>query len=366
MALIFTGEPEEKFIHLLQERVRSHNAVNRTRERALRLLRIKAIVYSGLFLLIYLSILWWPAGSLPALFIRYLLLGLASLLMAFIISHDASHGTFSQNTSINDYLFTISFSLLGVNAYLWKIRHIASHHVFPNVDGGDVDIEDNTLVRFCPHRPWRPFHRYQHFYAPVLYAFFTLYWSLVKDFIYFRKKRIGNLERLHHPAHEYWKLLFWKSTYFLLMLGLPVWVGRLPLGWVLTAWLLMHVTLSLVLILTLITSHLTLETAFPKADPSGKLPYPYYWHQLATSLDFYPSSRLANWFWGGFNSHTAHHLFPRWPHPSYPELSVIIRQTAIESGYPYHERTFWQALRSHFLFLKKMGRPMEYQLQTSV
>jgi linoleoyl-CoA desaturase len=121
------------------------------------------------------------------------------------------------------------------------------------------------------------------------------------------------------------------------------------------AWVIMHLVLSLIFVLTLITSHLTLVTDFPLPDANGTLPKPYYWHQLATSADFYPTSRLANFFWGGFNSHAAHHLFPNYPHTLYPRLSVAVQQTARDEGYPYHEMNFFEAIRSHFQFLKKMG-----------
>ena len=49
----------------------------------------------------------------------------------------------------------LSFSLLGVSAYLWRMRHTRSHHVFPNVNGCDVDIDENPFVRLSPNQPWR-------------------------------------------------------------------------------------------------------------------------------------------------------------------------------------------------------------------
>jgi hypothetical protein len=79
-------------------------------------------------------------------------------------------------------------------------------------------------------------------------------------------------------------------------------------------------------VLTLIISHLSLETDFPKADDQGYLPYDYYEHQLAVSLDYHPTSRLANWIFGGFNSHAAHHLFPGLPHTVYTIITPAIKK----------------------------------------
>ncbi len=44
---------------------------------------------------------WFPASFSQTL-LRYLALGIASLLMAFNISHDAAHGSFSKSKIVNN------------------------------------------------------------------------------------------------------------------------------------------------------------------------------------------------------------------------------------------------------------------------
>jgi len=98
-----------------------------------------------------------------------------------------------------------------------------------------------------------------------------------------------------------------------------------------------------------------METHFPEIDENGFLPYDYYTHQLATSLDYSPTSKLCNWFLGGFNAHAAHHLYPRLPHTIYPVISELIEEKAKEFNIPYHKLSFTKAIRSHYRYLKMMG-----------
>lgn len=107
----------------------------------------------------------------------------------------------------------------------------------------------------------------------------------------------------------------------------------------------------------LIATHLSMETQFPQKDEKGILPGDYYAHQLATSLDYAPGSRICNWFLGGFNAHAAHHLYPRLPHTTYPCISLLIEKKAKEFNIQYNKLSLVDAIRSHYRFLKAMGNP---------
>ena len=83
-------------------------------------------------------------------------------------------------------------------------------------------------------------------------------------------------------------------------------------------------------------------------------------HQLKTTANFASKSKLANFLCGGLNLQVEHHLFPKICHVHYYNLSNIVKQTAFEFNLPYHSnRSFSSALRSHYLFLKKLGRPVK-------
>ena len=324
---------------------------------ARRLMYIKFIFYALLFLGLYFNIYNPAVINRPWLLIlNYMGLGLSGILLAFNCAHDCVHHTFSAHKKLNKRLFYIVFNAQGVNASLWRKRHIASHHVFPNVDGCDADIDDNPFIRLSASQPLRKVQRYQHLYATLLYSLYTLHWILVKDFIYLRKKQLANLSNQHYATAFVIELLALKLSYFVYMIVLPVWLGGIPAGLVLTAFLIMHLFISLFFVLTLIISHLSMETAFPLADENGLLPFDYYEHQLAVSLDYHACSPLANWIFGGFNSHTAHHLFPHLPHTVYNYISPDIKRLSLAHGLPYHELSIPKAIASHYRYLKHLSK----------
>jgi linoleoyl-CoA desaturase len=291
---------------------------------------------------------------LSFLVLHYVVLGLSGVLLAFNVAHDATHGSFSKNRIINKLIYYSSFNLNGTNAYLWGIRHKSSHHIFPNVDGCDADIDDNPLIRLSSTKAWRPHHQYQAWYAPLIYLVYTLHWVLFKDFLYLTKKKLANLQSIKHSFRQVGDVFFWKALYVTMYIILPVMYGY-SLKWVLLSFLFLHIAISLLFILSLIVSHLTLETDFPVPDAKNKLPYNYYRHQLATSLDYAPASHTVNFIFGGFNSHAAHHLFPAYPHTVYADIAPIIRELAAKHGYKYNCLPWYKAIASHFRYLHKLG-----------
>lgn len=144
-------------------------------KKANKLLRIKTIFYILLFTGSYSLLFFAGHTSFGPLALNYVLVGLTGILLAFNVSHDACHGSFSNNKNVNHWLYHLTFNLQGTNAYLWQMRHNASHHVFPNVDGCDADIDDNPFLRLSPQHPIKKWQRYQHIYAIAVYCIYSLH-----------------------------------------------------------------------------------------------------------------------------------------------------------------------------------------------
>ncbi|HEX6847538.1 MAG TPA: acyl-CoA desaturase [Chitinophagaceae bacterium] len=323
-------------------------------KKAKKLLYIKTIFYIILFAGSYSGLYFIDYSSFIGLAFNYALVGLTGILLAFNISHDACHGSFSKNKKVNYWMYHLTFNLQGTNAYLWQLRHNASHHVFPNVDGCDADIDNNPFLRLSPQHPLKSYQRYQHIYAIFVYCIYSLHWFLVKDLFYLFWKKVANLQNKRHATIEFVLLFFWKMIYIVLLVIIPFAYGY-NISDVLLAFLIMHICLSLFFIHVLIATHLCMETQFPQTDENGNLPGDYYSHQLATSLDYAPTNKIYNFFLGGFNSHAAHHLYPKLPHTMYPEISVLIEQKTKEFNIPYNKSSIVVAIRSHYRFLKVMG-----------
>jgi linoleoyl-CoA desaturase len=316
----------------------------------------KALLFGGLIVASYALVLWHPFPLWTLLPLAFVF-GVSALLMAINVGHDAAHRVLFRSRLANDLVQAVTFSLLGVSAYLWQMRHTRSHHLFPNVNGCDIDIDENPFVRLSPNQPWRPHFRYQHLYAPFAYVFVALHTVLWQDFVYLFKRRLANLDGITHPPHQYAVFGLCKLAYFVVVLAVPMLV--LPLSWwqVLLGYLAMKAAASLLFVFLLIGTHFSDVTDFPAVGAGASVGRSWALHNLATACDWAPHSRLAHFFVGGVNAHASHHLFPNVSHAHYRAIAGIIEDTAREFGVRYNNLTLAGIVASHFRFLRRMGHP---------
>jgi linoleoyl-CoA desaturase len=290
----------------------------------------------------------------PALLGLGVLCGISCLLLAINLGHDAAHDTLSPSPRINRIVLRATFTPLGVDPALWKLRHVRAHHPFPNVAGCDIDIDENPYIRLSPFHRRRPWQRWQHLYAPLVYWLVSLHTVFVQDVQYLCKRQLANLRDIRHPVGTWVSFAAGKLAYLALVLGLPLWLIDLPAWQIVLGWLAAGFVVSICFVLMLIGTHFAEETAFPVAGHDGALPNDWATHQLATSLDWSPSSRWAWMIAGGANAHAAHHLFPNVSHAHYPALSRIIATAAARHGVAYNATTLPRMVASHFRFLRRM------------
>ena len=165
-----------------------------------------------------------PLLALAALF------GVSCILVSFNIAHDAAHDALTSSRWLNRVIYFATFLLNGTSPYLWRRRHVGSHHTFPNVQGGDADMDDNPFLRVTASSPHRRHFRYQHLYAPLVYMLFSPYTVLVYDFEFFFRDQLANMDlrsdlrRLRVMAI----VAAEKIVYFSIMLVLPMLVLDQP------------------------------------------------------------------------------------------------------------------------------------------
>jgi linoleoyl-CoA desaturase len=192
----------------LRKSIDAYFAEHKTSRYANRRMKIKMAAIFLLFTGSY-ALLLSAGHSLAAYLSGMCLFGFSSALIAFNIGHDASHGALSQKKWVNK-LFSWSFNLVGVNSYIWNLKHNISHHAYTNMPGLDMDIQQVSIARLVPTMPLRKMHRYQHIYVPLLYPFASLFLVFVKDFMLFSDTQFGK----KHPLREYIVLIVTKLFYF--------------------------------------------------------------------------------------------------------------------------------------------------------
>ncbi len=353
--LFYDHGKEAPFQLALKARVDAYFEARGGNRKATWLMWFKVALYIGLYWALYASLALFP-HSLPVTALLLIGFALSVMILAFNVSHDAVHGSLAGKPRVDNALFWFTFNLLGPNAYLWKIRHTNSHHLFVNIPGSDLDLEGSAAVRIAPHTRWRPIHRYQHLYCSFLYSVFALHWVFLKDFKLFFRTEFGNVTGLRHPRWRFAELVAMKLFYVGYLLVVPCLVLPYSVGQILVAYLAYVLLLSYLLLITFAASHVAMESHFVSYGKDGRLPHSFLEHQLQTSVDYYPTSKLVGFIYGGFNAHVAHHMFPTVCSVHYADLSAIIRDTAKEFGLPYKELPLHKLLASHYKLMKAMGQ----------
>ena len=183
----------------------------------------------------------------------------------------------------------------------------------------------------------------------------SLSWVLRKDYVKFFQPKIGQ-QVANHPRREYFNLFFYKAIYYVLFIVLPLVVLDITWWQFIIGFVGMHFVEGLVLGLVFQLAHVVEGTAFPLPNEHGDMQEAWAVHQMRTTANFSPNSRLASFLCGGLNRQIEHHLFPKVCHIHYPALANILRDTAHEFGVPYLENeTFLGALKSHQRMLRRLG-----------
>lgn len=355
----FKNVDDSNFYPTLRKRVNDYFTENNISKNANGAMIFKAVLFVVLLVGTYSLLVFGGITNLLLSYSLWAILGLACTFVTVNICHDAIHGAFTTNKIINLPL-RYMFNVLGANEYLWNIMHNVVHHTYTNIPEHDEDIEIVPIIRLSTSREVMEIHRYQHLYSFLLYGFSSLLWVLLKDYRKFFKKRIGNLEVGKHPAKEYFNLFFFKALYYTLFLVLPLVFIPLPWGHVLLGFLVLHLFEGFSLAMIFNLAHTVEETEFPVPDDKGNMENAWAIHQLKTTADFCRNNRVINFLFGGLNYQVEHHLFTKVCHIHYKELSKIVQATAAEYELPYLDQpSFFGAVRSHYNFLKKMGRPAE-------
>jgi linoleoyl-CoA desaturase len=348
---VLDSAPESSFPKVLRRRLEDFFAESKISPKADLAMWVKIAV--GMAVL---------AGSWIALYVfnpnswifvsLYLLNAIAQTFLLLNIAHDSNHNAISSERSINKTLNYV-FDVCGISSYMWRILHHRGHHSCINLHGEDDALTGRGLLRFTPHEPRLPLQRFQHIYALLLYAVFSLDYVFVRDFECFFFPTHDYLKRTKHPLREYVILFASKAFYLTYMLVLPVVLLRKSPWLVALAFVLSHLIIGLSVALVFQTTHVIDSTYFP-ADRNEF--DNWIQHIFATTADYATETPLVGWLVGGLNHHIVHHLCPFVCHTHYAPLTRIVKQTAEEYGIPYRQHsTMTEAIKHHLLLLKQLG-----------
>jgi omega-6 fatty acid desaturase (delta-12 desaturase) len=115
----------------------------------------------------------------------------AAIVRLFLVGHDACHGSFFGNATLNQVFGRIAF-LPSMTAYsLWDVGHNVAHHGFNNLKGRDQVWTPFSKEEFDRLPAWRRAleHIYRSGFGWGLYYFLELWW---KKLYFATRKQIGS------------------------------------------------------------------------------------------------------------------------------------------------------------------------------
>lgn len=323
---------------------------------------IKTFILLALYLIPIALVILGVATTTFQLFACFVIAGLGMAGVGMGVMHDANHGAYSRIPLVNK-IVGYTLNLVGASATVWKIQHNVLHHSYTNIDEHDDDINAPFFLRFSPSAAKNALHKYQHLYAWVFYSLSTISWVTTKDFVRLtRYHKMGLVKGKNAYRNNIIKLIAWKIGYFIVALGLPLMFAPFSVGSIILAYLLMHAVTGFVITMVFQTAHIVPEVKFPVANEEGIVEGERMLHQLATTCNFAPNSRVLEWFIGGLNYQVEHHLFPDICHVHYREISKIVKVTAEEFNVPYYSKpNFFGAIYDHFKMLYLLGNSPELE-----
>ena len=301
-------------------------------------------------LLVFVVSSWWLAVPLA------ISIGLATAAIGFNVQHDGSHNAYSKHGWINK-LMALTLDMVGGSSFVWARKHNTIHHTYTNIAGYDDDIDVGWFGRLSPEQKHLPFHRAQHLYLWVLYAFLPMKWQWYDDFHNVAAGRIGS-QPIKRPKG--WDLFFFilgKAFFFGYALVLPMFFH--PWWAVLACYAIACFAQGVVLSVVFQMAHVVEEAGFPAPDAeTNRMPHSWAVHQILTTVDFARNNKLLSWYVGGLNFQVEHHLFPRICHIHYPQIAKLVERYCARTGVPYRaNKTLTSAIRSHYRWVKRMGQP---------
>ncbi len=301
----------------------------------------KAIILPVVFVIIYSTLVFFGYQNWLGI-ILCVLLGITAAAIGFNIGHDANHGSFSENETINKPA-KLSFNFLGVVSLFWRFKHNTLHHTYTNLVGLDEDVSGGPGLRMHNVQPWKPINRLQPFYCWFLYGMLYIGWVWINDF---QKYYQGHIEGHKIKMTKNDRLVFWatKSSHLIFLCILP----SIMVGW--EQWLIGYFiyafSVGLFIAVVFQMAHIVEKVEQPTISVATQEEWIV--HEIATTANFAIDNKILSWFVGGLNFQIEHHLFPKVSHIYYRDLSYKVIEVCKRFGVEYHVYpTFWSVFRSH-------------------
>jgi linoleoyl-CoA desaturase len=357
--ITFASNHNAEFYKTLQQRVREYFKENNISRFGNKGMVFKTVFMISLYVVPFILLNTVFNESVGLTILMWVLMGFGMAGVGLSIMHDANHGAYSKNDTVNKLLGLV-INGVGGSDVNWRIQHNVLHHTYTNVSGYDEDIDPGKIMRFTPRAERLGIHKYQHIYAWFFYGMMTLMWCTAKDFVQAARFKRQNLLKTQNIT--YGKLIraiiITKIIYFTIILFIPLYFQTtiLSIPATIGCFLLMHFIAGVSLAAIFQPAHVVPTSTYEIPNESGVVEADWAVNQLYNTANFAPKAKFFSWFVGGLNFQVEHHLFPTISHVHYKKLSEIVKKTASEYNLPYYSyKTFFDAVKEHTKMLHDLG-----------
>ncbi len=243
----FIPKHKSPFFSVLKTRVDAYFDEQGVSKHANSTMVTKSVILLGTYIIPFIALITYtPSFGLSLLL--WFVMGLSLAGIGMSVMHDANHGAYSSNKTIN-YLMGHTLNLVGGSVFNWKLQHNILHHTYTNITHVDEDIEDRLVLKFSPHTKTKWFHQFQWIYAMFFYGLLTFYWVLAKDFVQFAQftKSGVNPNTRSENMVMLAKIIAIKAIYFSVVIAMPVLVFDFSFAQVFAGFMLMHFVAGVIL-----------------------------------------------------------------------------------------------------------------------
>ncbi len=345
------------FYSTMKQRVHEYFEASKRNRRFSWTSRVKTVLIMSAWILSYYF------TFIQGNYLTAIIFGFSSALIGTCIMHDGSHGSYSNRNTLNK-LARFGMDLISSSSVVWEFQHIVGHHSFTNSSNeanheSDPDIfSAYPLLRLHPTTQAPKFHhRFQHIYAPFIFALMTMSKVFAYDFVCVLRSVAGIPMTSRFSDPRFLTLFVAAKTISIsYSLLIPLWLH----GWyALVLLAIAHACCGEFLALMFIVTHVNAQCEFPTnrfASKKSKTHGNWAEMQVKTSVNWDTNSYWWTQISGGLNHQIEHHLFPGICHTHYPSIRPIVQQTCNEFNVPYRsESSLLSAITSMLGFLKKIG-----------
>ena len=282
-----------------------------------------------------------------------IIVGFFCYIIVAAIGHDAAHKSVSKINFVNRFAVFFSFTLIGVSGALWAKRHIRIHHQVPNVVGNEIDGDGSAVLRFHEGQEWKPWHRFQPIYAPMLYLIVLLYTAWVDDFAFLKKE----LSHTNKKTTVILEFIATKILHIILAVVLPLLYFNARPEMVLVCYLIATMSASFLFVIFNIGTHINIHSKIINADLDNNLDHDWAMHQVKTTVNWSPENKIAGLLTGGVNAHVTHHLFPYAAHCHNTKLAKLVNRVSVKHAVTLNVISFKEMIKGHFSLIKQLAKP---------